>query len=327
MAAGVDARALHHDAVVFDAHIDTVMDWTDGKRDFATRSEKGHVDLPRMREGGVDVQIFALFVPPEYHPDRSLPRLLQMLDAFFRELDRNAGDLALCTNAREIDAALAGGRIAAILSIEGAEPIGTDLARLRVLHRLGVRAMGLVWNGRNAVGDGIGEVRTNGGLTTFGVKVVEEMNRLGMIVDVSHLNEPGFWDVAAVSTKPFIASHSNCRALCDHPRNLTDDQIRELAKAGGVMGLNFHPGFIHESGRATLDQLLDHAEHVLQLVGPDHLGLGTDYDGISTTPEGLDDVSRLPRFTEGLLARGYDETTVRKVLGGNFLRVVREVLG
>ncbi|MBX6350564.1 MAG: dipeptidase [Clostridia bacterium] len=323
----MDARALHADAVVFDGHCDTVMAWTDGERELGRRSDRGHVDLPRLMEGGVDVQIFALFVPPAYHPDRSLARLLQMLDAFYREVERQPLGIQLCRTSAEIEAARRAGRVAAILSIEGAEPVGTDLARLRIFYRLGVRAMGLVWNGRNQVADGVGDARTKGGLSAFGVQLVEEMERLGMVVDVSHLSDPGFWDVAAIATKPFWASHSNCRALCDHPRNLTDDQIRALAKAGGVMGLNFHPGFIHESGRATLDQLLDHAEHVIQLVGPDHLGLGSDFDGIGSTPEGLEDVSRLPNFTEGLLSRGYDEQTVRKVLGENFLRVFRAVAG
>ncbi|MBT9258324.1 MAG: dipeptidase [Clostridiales bacterium] len=319
--------SLHEESFVFDAHCDTVLDWVEGRRRLTPRSTQGHIDLPRLKEGGVDVQIFALFVAPEYHHERSLPRLLQLLDAFYRELEAHRDEMILCLTGDDLLRAKREGKVGALLSIEGAEPVGRDLARLRIFYRLGVRAMGLVWNGRNDVADGVGEARTGGGLTRFGVDVVGEMERLGMMVDVSHLSERGFWDVVAVATKPFIASHSNARALCDHPRNLDDRQIKALAEKGGVMGLNFYPGFLTPSGEATLDDVLNHAEHIIQLVGPQHLGLGSDFDGISTTPKGLEDVSFLPRFTEGLLARGYSEDVVKMVLGENFLRVFREVLG
>ncbi|MDI3270535.1 MAG: dipeptidase [Bacillota bacterium] len=318
--------SLHEESFVVDAHCDTVLDWTDGRRHLTPRTGEGHIDLPRLREGGVNLQIFALFVAPEYHHERSLPRLLQMLDAFYREIEAHRDEMVLCLTTEDMRRAKREGKVGALLSIEGAEPMGRDLARLRIFHRLGGRAMGLVWNGRNDLADGVGEEGTGGGLTRLGVETVREMERLGMMVDVSHLSEKGFWDVVSIATKPFIASHSNARALCDHPRNLKDEQIKALAERGGVMGLNFYAGFLTQGGEATLDDVLDHAEHILQLVGPDHLGLGSDFDGISRAPKGLEDASFFPRFTEGLLARGYGEDVVKKVLGGNFLRVFGEVI-
>ena len=326
MAAGVGERArrLHQEAVVVDGHCDTLLDLAAGRRRLGERSEQGHADLPRLAAGGVNVQIFAHYIEPEYKPDRALRRFLELLDVFYREAEANRDRMAVVTSYAELEAAVAEGRLAAIISIEGGEVISGRLEVLRALYRLGVRAIGLTWNERNDIADGVGEAHAAGGLTRFGRQVVEEMNRLGMVVDVSHLSEPSFWDVLEVTTKPVIASHSNARAVCDHVRNLTDQQIRALAENGGVMGLNFCPPFVHPH-EATVDRLVDHALHVLDLVGPDHLGLGSDFDGITSTPRGLEDASCFPRLTEALLRRGVDEDTVRKILGGNFLRVFREV--
>jgi membrane dipeptidase len=324
----VNASALHRDAIVVDTHIDTILQVVAGKRRFEERSAEGHVDLPRLREGGVDVQVFAMYIEPQYKPDRALARALHLIDAYYELIARSEGALCHCNTVAEIEAAVARGQIAAILSIEGGEPVQTDLALARALHRLGVRALGLVWNERNFIADGVGELRTQSGLTNFGVALVQEMNRIGLLVDVSHLNERGFWDVAEVATRPFVASHSNARQVCDHPRNLWDDQIRALARAGGVMGMNFAAGFVdRDPERATLERVIDHVDHICGLVGPDHVGLGTDYDGIGRTPTGLEDVTRLPNFTEALLRRNYREADVRKILGGNYLRVFRAVWG
>jgi len=320
------ARALHDDAVVVDAHCDTLMDLAAGRRRLGVRASTGHADLPRLREGGVNVQFFAHYIEPEYKPDRALRRFLELYDVFMAEAAANADQIAVVTSWPELEAALAAGRLAAIISIEGGEALGGSLEVLRAFARLGVRAVGLTWNERNDIADGVGAAHTPGGLTHFGRQVVAEMNRLGLLIDVSHLAEPGFWDVLEVSSRPVIASHSNARAVCDHVRNLTDDQIRALAANGGVMGLNFCPPFVHPD-RADVDRLVDHALHVLDLVGPDHLGLGSDFDGIYDTPVGLEDATRFPRLTEALLRRGVDEDTVRKILGGNFLRVLREVWG
>jgi membrane dipeptidase len=189
-------------------------------------------------------------------------------------------------------------------------------------------AIGLTWNERNMIADGVGEERTGGGLTNFGVEVVKEMNNCGIIVDVSHLSEKGFWDVLEVSRHPIIASHSNSKTICDHKRNLTDEQIRALAKNGGVMGMNYAPNFVTEDGAdADIAAVLRHVEHICALVGDDHVGLGSDYDGIGATPRGLEDVTCAPAVTEALLRAGYSEETVGKILGQNFLRIIRHVAG
>jgi membrane dipeptidase len=319
------ALSLHRRAVVVDAHADTVLALERDGRGLRERSERGHVDLPRLREGGVDLQVFALFVEPAYKPDRALPRLLHLWDRLVRELRAAGPAVRVCRTVEDL-ATLGDGVVGAVLSVEGGEAIGTDLALLRVLHALGVRAMGLTWNERNQLADGAGEWRAQGGLTEFGRRVVAEMNRLGMVVDVSHLAERGFWDTLSVSRAPVVASHSCARALCDHPRNLSDAQIVALARQGGVIGINFFPEFLDaDPARADVRRVVEHIEHVADLVGPDHVGLGSDYDGIGRTPQGLEDVTRLPAITDLLLRRGWQEPDVLKVLGGNFLRVFGEV--
>ncbi len=324
---GVDGVRLHADAVVFDAHVDTVLALERG-RPFVTRSGTGHVDLPRLRSGGVDVQVFALYIEPKYKPERALARALHLWDVFQTALRAAGEGVLLCRTVADLDRAAATGRVGAILSVEGGEPVGTDLALLRALYALGVRAMGLTWNERNAIADGAGEARAQGGLTEFGRELVAEMELLGMVIDVSHLCERSFWDVLDAAHGPVIASHSNARALCDHVRNLRDEQIRALAASGGVTGMNFFAGFLDpDPDRADVRRVCDHIDHVCGLVGPGHVGLGSDFDGIARTPRGLEDCSRLPVLTEELLRRGYREADVRAILGDNFLRVFREVWG
>jgi len=319
-----DPEELHRDCVVVDGHCDTVLRLWQSRASLEERRQDGHLDLPRLREGGVDVQVFACYIEPEFKPDRGLQRALQLVDLFYRQLEGCPG-LRLVRNSADIEEAGRQGQVGAILAIEGGEGIGDDLAYLRTLYRLGVRLITLTWNQRNLIADGVGEERTGGGLSTFGVQVVQEMNRLGMLVDVSHLSEAGFWHVVETCQGPFVASHSCCRALCDHRRNLSDDQIRALARAGGLVGINFAPAFLREDGQASWEDVLRHIDHVVSLVGPDHVGLGSDYDGIPATPLGLEDASRLPVLTRGMLERGYSEEDIRKILGGNFLRVIKQV--
>ncbi len=310
---------------VVDAHIDTVHHMLQG-RDFLQRSTEGQVDLPRLQAGGVAAQVFALFVEPEYKPDRALHRVLRLWDALDRTIERSAGAMHLVRSTSDLDEALGKGQLAVIVSVEGGEPIGNDLAYLRVLHALGVRALGLTWNERNAIADGAGEDPNGGGLTRFGRSVVSEMNRLHILVDVSHLNERSFWDVLDHSTSPIVASHSNARSLCDHPRNLRDTQIQALAAAGGVMGMNFFADFlVSGEAEATIDSVVAHIDHIVALVGAEHIGLGSDFDGISRWPRGLEDASCFPNLTDALLRRGYRSEDVRAILGGNFLRVLRQV--
>lgn len=324
-ASAADAARLHREALVIDGHNDTLLHILRGRPGLATPTDDGHVDLDKLAAGGVDGQFFACYIEPQYKPERALHRFLQFVDVFYRELEANADRMLHVKQAADLDRAKREGKVGAILALEGGEPI-LDLPVLRVLHRLGVRSIGLVWNERNHIADGVGERRSRGGLSEFGFALVEEMNRLGILVDVSHLNEAGFWDVIATSRRPVAATHSNARAVCDHVRNLRDDQIRALAKNGGIMGLNFAPAFVHPE-KATLERVLDHVDHIAALVGPDHVGLGSDFDGISSTPEGLEDASRFGRITDGLLRRGYAEDAVKKILGGNFLRVFRNAVG
>ena len=335
----MDYVELHRDSLVVDTHCDTLKCllpvftrprdsmWGDrSKVGMGVRSSMGHVDVPRLLEGGVTCQVFAVSGERSRTPSHSLRTALEMIDRFFRECDANRGAVVPVTTHGEIVQAKRAGKVAAMLSIEGADVLEGSVDVLRVFHRLGVRMVGLVHSIRNELADGVADRRTGGGLSELGAQAVGELNRLGMIVDVSHLNDEGFWDVLELSRDPVIASHSNARAVCDHPRNMTDDMIRALAEKGGVMGMNFAPGFVHPS-RATLGGVVDHIDHVVELVGPGHVGLGSDFDGIPSTPVGLEDVTRIPAITEELVRRGYGEDDVRKILGGNHLRLIRAVCG
>lgn len=316
------AARLHHDALVVDLHADTLLYVADGGRRLAVRSGSGHVDLPRLRQGGVDVQVFAVYIAPRYAPDRGYQRASQLLEAFERELRAN-DRMALCTTVEDIHRAGATGRLAAVLSIENAEAIGDRVERVDELWRRGVRIMSLTWNGSNRLADGVGGTE-HGGLSAFGRLVLARMQRLGIVVDVSHLSESAFWQVVGATRGPIVATHSNAAAVRPHRRNLTNDQLRAIARRGGVVGINFYPEFL---GGDTIDHVLRHVEHMLRVMGPDHVALGTDYDGIGRTPKGLEDASKLPRLTEAMVQRGYRPEVVRKILGQNAVRVFREVWG
>ncbi|GAF73534.1 unnamed protein product, partial [marine sediment metagenome] len=216
----IKAKQIHQKVIVFDGHCDTILEVMNHKRTLEKKSTTGHLDIPRMKEGGIDVQFFAVFIEDIYKPNRSLKRTLQLIDCFYREIEKNQDDISLVTNYNQIKKVNRAGKIAAILSIEGGEALEGDLGVLRVLYKLGVRLLTLTWNQRNQIADGIGESRTGSGLTEFGLKVIDEMNDLRMLIDVSHLSETGFWDVVKRSKTPIVASHSNCYALCPHLRNL-----------------------------------------------------------------------------------------------------------
>lgn len=332
-------KDIHVDSIVVDTHCDTLKCllpvftkprdsmWGDrSKEGMGVRSSLGHIDVPRLLEGGVTCQVFAVSGERSRTPSHSLRTALEMIDRFYGECDANRETIVPVTTHDEIVQAKRAGRVAALLSIEGADVLEGSVDVLRVFHRLGVRMVGLVHSIRNELADGVADRRTGGGLSELGVQAVGELNRLGMIVDVSHLNDEGFWDVLELSRDPVIASHSNARAVCDHPRNMTDDMIRALAEKGGVMGMNFAPGFVHLS-RATLAGVVDHIDHIVELVGPGHVGLGSDFDGIPSTPVGLEDVTRIPAITEELVRRGYNEGDIKKILGGSHLRLIRAVCG
>ena len=290
-----------------------------------TRSSIGHLDVPRMQEGGVTCQVLAVSSERSRTPAYPLRTALLMIERFHRECDSNPV-LVPITRSKEIIEAKKQGKAAGMLSIEGADVIEGRIEMLGVFHRLGVRMVGLVHSLRNQLADGITDRRTGGGLSELGVQAVEELDRLGMIIDVSHLNDEGFWDVIEHTGSPVIASHSNARAVCDHPRNMTDEMIEALAENGGVMGMNFAPMFVHPTD-ATLEGVVDHIDHIVELVGPDHVGLGSDYDGIPCTPKGLEDVTKIPDITKELIRRSYSEEDIKKILGGNHLRLFKTVIG
>ncbi len=332
-------KQLHWDAVVVDTHCDTLKClspyftsardsmWLDrSSTGLGGRSTVGHIDIPRLKAGSVDCQVFAISSLRERNSPYALRTALHMLDIFYAECHKNEDTITPATTHQEILSIVQQGKTAALLSIEGADVLEGEVGVLRMFYRLGVRMVGLVHSLRNQLADGVTDARTHGGLSEFGVEVVDELHRLGVLIDVSHLNDAGFWDLLDVSTQPIVASHSNSRAVCGHARNLTDDQIRALADRKGVMGINFAPSFLHPT-RADVTHLVDHIDHIVSLVGADYVGLGSDFDGIRSTPLGLEDVSKLPNITQELVHRGYAETEIRKILGENHLRVWKDVVG
>ena len=330
---------LHEDAVVVDTHCDTLKclmpmftlprnsQWDDRSDiGMGVRSKLGHIDIPRLREGGVNCQVFAISSVRDRTRPYALRTAMEMIDIFYRECEKNSDSITPVTTHDDILKATGEGKVAAMLSIEGADVIEGKIGLLRVFHRLGVRMVGLVHSLRNELADGVADRRTKGGLSELGVQAVEELDRLGVLIDVSHLSDAGFWDLMDVAKGPVMASHSNARAVCDHPRNMTDKMIEAISDRGGVMGMNFAPGFVHPT-HATVQGVVDHVDHIVGLVGPDHVGLGSDFDGISYTPVGLEDVTRMPNITVEIVKRGYSEEDIKKILGGNHLRLIKEVVG
>lgn len=316
---------IHRSSLVLDAHCDTLTVLKSQGRNLGQKSQIGHVDLPRMLLGGVNMQFFAAFIEPLYK-DNPLARAIEIFDCFYEEMSLNKEIIEPVFCSLDIEKALTHGKIAALLTVEGGEALMGRLEVLRIFYRLGVRCLTLTWNGRNELADGVSESNTGGGLTVFGKEVIGEMNRLGMVIDVSHLSSQGFWDVMSHSSQPVIASHSNCSAICEHPRNLEDKQIEALAKKGGVVGLTFYSPFVHTK-KPSLEAWLDHVEHLAMVAGVDCIGIGSDFDGMDEVISGLRDISDFPLVTEGLLQRGFSEKDVKKILGGNFLRVLKQVLG
>jgi len=308
---------------VVDTHNDVLGAIDKQARTFADRSEVGHTDRERLIESGMRLEFFSCYLPSEFKPERALAAQLAIVDRFWREVGSDTEHFRPVLAHADVVALDSDPRIGALISLEGAEAV-TDLAVLRMFHRLGVRCIALTWNERNHLADGVGVEAGGGGLTPLGLEVVAEMERLGILFDVSHIHPRGFWHYVEHSHGPFIASHSNAKAVWDHRRNLDDAQIRAIAARGGCIGLNFAPAFVRDG--ATLDHVLDHADHMIALVGDDHVGIGSDFDGIPSTPAGLEDVTRLPAFAEAMRRRGYPETTVRKIMGENFRRVLLATL-
>jgi membrane dipeptidase len=364
------ARQIHFSSLVFDTHTDTPQRLLFDHFDLGPRDAEGCIDIPRLREGGVGAVSFALWVPVEITGEAATRRARDLLEATLSQVRLHGDKLAPCASVADISAARSAGKIAVLLGLEGGHAINADLSVLREFHARGVRYMTLTHNAATEWADSSNAAPLHNGLTDFGREVIREMNRLGMIVDISHVSDETFDDVLETSRAPVIASHSCCRALCDAPRNLDDGMIRRLAARGGAVHIAFHNSFLSpeyataykslaseskarqqelaqqyggnearilmegqrwsdasiRAGKlpqVSWEKIVDHIDHAARVAGPDHAGIGSDFDG-AFMPEGMEDASGLPRITEGLVRRGYADADIRKILGENTLRVMAE---
>ncbi|MGH9714929.1 MAG: dipeptidase [Candidatus Acidiferrales bacterium] len=365
------ARALHFRSIVVDTHDDTTQRFLDPKFDLGVRHADGNIDIPRMREGGLDAIFFSIWIPGTITGPEAVKQALAQIDAVRHQIDTHPRDLVLATTAADVRRAFATHKIAALMGVEGGHMMNDDLGVLRTFASLGVRYMTLTHSVNVDWADSSTDTPAHSGLTDFGKQVVREMNRLGMIVDISHVADKTFYDVLATSEAPVIASHSSCRALCNAPRNMTDQMIKDLASKGGVIQINYHIGFLSQEfrdaekanpqiekdidgeakkrcgetnacellerekitrelvaqgklPRVDWTRIIDHIDHAVKLIGADHVGLGSDFDG-ANMPYGMDDVTHIPQITNALLEEGYSEADVQKILGGNTLRVMEQV--
>jgi len=356
-----EVKRVHSSAILIDTHNDITSRTVDGY-DIGEAKHDGHTNVTALKEGGVGAQFFAVYVSAEYvKGNHSANRTLQMIDTVRHDIvARYPNDFVLATTADDIERIHREGKIAALMGIEGGHAIEDSLRLLRDYYALGIRYMTLTHANTNDWADSSGDiadskVEHHNGLTDFGKQVVREMNRLGMMVDISHVADKTFWDALSVSTAPMIASHSSCRALCNVPRNMTDEMIVGLAKKGGVVQVNFNCGFLSEKSAAaaklvkpstlpgargedadiaeykkkvppaTLGDVVAHIDHIVKIAGVGAAGIGSDFDGVSCTPTGLEDVSKFPNLTRALLEKGYSAEDIRKIYGGNTLRVMRAV--
>jgi membrane dipeptidase len=367
-----EVERVQKSAILIDTHND-VTSATVAGLDIGKARTDGHTDIPRMRAGGMGAQFFAVYVGPEYAKNKTAAhRALEMIDTVRHDIiERYPETFVYATTADDIERAHRSGKIAALMGIEGGHAIEDSLRLLRDYYVLGIRYMTLTHVNSNHWADSSGDDnKPNNGLTDFGKRVVLEMNRLGMIVDISHVADKTFWDALAVSRAPIFASHSSCRALTNVPRNMTDEMLAALGKKDGVVQINFNCGFLSEKSaaadaamgpaamkqfaemeaqykndppgllaarkkmeaeyaskavRATLQDVVDHIDHAVKIAGIDHVGLGSDFDGVECTPIGLDDTSKWPNLTRALLEKGYSAGDIRKIYGLNTLRLMRAV--
>jgi membrane dipeptidase len=376
----VSARAheIHDSAIVVDTHADTPQRFLDEHYDIGSTdpNDHGHISLDKAKAGNLGAEFFSIWVDPETNQGHFARHTLDLIDSVYEQATRHPDRMMMAFSVDDIERAHREHKLAALLGIEGGHSLENDIRLLRDFYRLGVRYMTLSWSNTNEFADSSGDiddpkVAHHNGLTDQGKQIVLEMNRLGMLVDVSHVADKTFWDAIAVTRAPIIASHSSARALTDHPRNMTDDMLRAVAKNGGVVQVNFYSAFIDETYRKAeaeqakdrdaavkaytdqlkaagktvtyldrdrierewaakiprppLSSLIDHIDHIAKVAGIDHVGLGSDFDGVSgATPQGIDSAADLPKITQALLDRGYGADDIRKVLGGNLLRVFRE---
>jgi membrane dipeptidase len=379
IAVSARARAIHESAIIVDTHADTPQRFLDEDFDIGSTDPKdiGHLSLDKARSGNLGAEFFSIWVDPETNQGHFAQHTFDLIDSVYEQAARHPDRMTMAFSVADIERARREHKLAALMGIEGGHSIENDLHLLRDYYRLGVRYMTLSWSNTNEWADSSGDiddakVQHHNGLTDFGKQVVLEMNRLGMIVDISHVADKTFWDTIATTKAPVIASHSAARALVNHPRNMTDDMLRAVAKNGGVVQVNFFSAFVDEDFRKAMEaqdkdqaaavqkyiderkaegktvtytdkdrverewmakisrppfkSLIDHIDHVAKIAGVDHVGLGSDFDGVSgATPQGMDSAADLPKITQALLNRGYSAEDIKKILGGNLLRVFRQV--
>jgi membrane dipeptidase len=373
------ARAIHDSALIVDTHADTPQRFLDEGFDIGSTDPKdiGHLSLDKARRGNLGAEFFSIWVDPETNQGHFAQHTFDLIDSVYEQAARHPDRIMMAFSVADIERAHREHKLAALMGIEGGHSIENDLHLLRDYYRLGVRYMTLSWSNTNEWADSSGDIddakiQHHNGLTDFGKQVVLEMNRLGMMVDISHVADKTFWDAIATTKAPVIASHSSARALVNAPRNMTDDMLRAVAKNGGVVQVNFYSGFLDEEYRKATEaqdkdqraaiqkyldslkaqgkpvnyiernrierewmakiprppfkDLIDHVDHIAKIAGVDHVGLGSDFDGVSgATPQGMNSAADLPKITQALLDRGYSADDIKKILGGNTLRVFRQV--
>jgi len=365
------ARKLHFSSIVLDTHDDTTQRFFTKDFDIGKRNPDGHIDIPRMREGGMNAIFFSIWIDGRTMGPPAIQQALDQIDAVHENISKYSKDLVLCRTAAEVRRAHAEGKIAALIGVEGGHMIGNDIRVLRMFGDLGVRYMTLSHFYNDEFADSSTDKPEHNGLTDHGKDIVREMNRQGIMVDISHVSDKTFYDALEVSKAPLIASHSSCRVLCNHVRDMSDDMIKALAAKGGVIHINYERSFIdqaykdasdkatggvvamlsdamkecngnaecvetkrktvqkklEDSGalpRVSWERIIDHIDHAVKLVGADHVGLGSDFDG-ADMPDGMEDCTKLPKITEALMRKGYSDADIRKILGGNTLRVMEQV--
>lgn len=371
------AMSTHASALVIDSHADTPQRMLDQQYDLDSPLGNGQWSLPTAREGGLGAEFFSIWVDPDQYRGRYVERSLELIDAVYQQAARHPEQMGMAFSVADIERLHRQHKLAALLGVEGGHAIDHSLPILRDYYRLGVRYMTLTWANSNGWADSSGDAESTAvahtatGLSEFGKDVVYQMNRMGMMVDVSHVSDKTFYRTLILTRAPVIASHSGARALCGSPRNMTDDMLRAMTRNGGVVQVNFYSAFVSEQYREAwntqtaarhkakddalarakaagqpvpyaeydridrefaakiprppLSDLIDQIDHVAKIAGVDHVGLGSDFDGVSSLPQGIDSPADLPKITAGLMARGYTRADTQKILGGNLLRVFREV--
>ena len=308
---------------IIDGHCDTLTHILDNSSNLHDKSN--HVSIDTLLEGGVKIQFFAAWIGPKRRYGPPLQRGIKLIDRYYTMINENPNLLFPVLRYEDIDM-VKSNQIGSILTVEGGYILEGEISNLRIIHKLGVRLITLTWNNRNEISDGIMETNSRSGLSSFGISVIREMNRLNMIIDVSHISVQGFWDAIEHSVDPVIASHSNARTICPHPRNLEDNQILALSKVGGIIGINFYPPFLTENNEASIEDIIRHIEYIAGLVGVDSLGFGSDFDGIEQLPIGVAGPQAFPKIIERLLQLNYPERDVQKICYDNYLRVIKNIL-